>query len=120
MNDLDRISIENAFVPKAFSPDVLKVNGRNDEERLASGRMIAPPNEPTPTVLGLLVLGKSPQEYLPSAEIEFVCHNGVEITQVPTRGSIFAQLQTVNFPYADFKKMSMFHSHFSSYSTSAP
>jgi ATP-dependent DNA helicase RecG len=43
--------------------DDLESDNRTYEQRLASCKMIVSPNETTPTVLGLLSLGKSPQDF---------------------------------------------------------
>lgn len=100
LNTLSRLYFENEFLPAAFAPDVLEANGRSYEERLASCRMIASPDDPTPTVLGLLVLGISPQDFLPGAEIQFLRINGVEladdvIDEALLRGNIAEQLRSL-------------------------
>lgn len=41
--------------------------------------MIASVDSPTPTVLGLLVLGKTPRDFLPGAYIQFVRLNGTAL-----------------------------------------
>ncbi|WP_249755805.1 hypothetical protein [Microvenator marinus] len=61
IDDLSRVVFEAEYLPNAFAPDVLEENGRSYEERLASCRMITSPTELTPTVVGLLALGKSPK-----------------------------------------------------------
>src|SRR5690606_3958806 len=44
-----------------------------------SCRMIVSPTDTTPTVLGLLAIGKSPQDFLPGAYIQFLRINGTEL-----------------------------------------
>ncbi len=79
LSDISRVVFEAEFLPAAFAPDILETNGRTYEERLASCRMIASPADPTPTVLGLLTLGKSPQDFLPGAYIQFLRIAGTEL-----------------------------------------
>ncbi|MCH5277982.1 MAG: putative DNA binding domain-containing protein [Desulfovibrionaceae bacterium] len=100
LDTLSRLYFENEFLPAAFAADVLEANGRSYEERLASCRMIASPDDPTPTVLGLLVLGISPQDFLPGAEIQFLRINGVELAddvvdEALLRGNIAEQLRSL-------------------------
>ena len=59
--DLSRSYFEQEFLPQAVARDVLEANGRSYEERLASMGMIASVDDPRPTVVGLLTLGKSPR-----------------------------------------------------------
>ncbi len=79
LSDLSRLVFEMEYLPAAFAQDVLKANSRSYEERLASCRMIVSPDDPTPTILGLLALGKSPQDFLPGAYIQFLRIDGVEL-----------------------------------------
>ncbi|MGM3173238.1 ATP-binding protein [Dickeya lacustris] len=79
LNDLSRMMFESEYLPQAFADDVLEENGRSYEERLASCRMIVSPDDTTPTVLGLLALGKSPQDFLPGAYIQFLRLDGTEL-----------------------------------------
>ncbi|WP_395791706.1 ATP-binding protein [Aquimonas sp.] len=78
LDDLSRSYFENEYLPQAVARDVLEVNGRSYEERLASLGMIASVDEPTPTVVGLLTLGKSPRTWVPSAYVQFLRIRGTE------------------------------------------
>ncbi len=79
LTDLSKSIFENEYLPQAFAEDVLEANGRSYEERLASCRMIVSPEETTPTVMGLLAIGKSPQDFLPGAYIQFLRIDGTEL-----------------------------------------
>lgn len=79
VSDLSRVIFENEYLPQAFAQDVLEANGRSYEERLASCRMIVGPDETTPTVVGLLAVGKQPQDFLPGAYIQFLRIDGTEL-----------------------------------------
>ena len=41
--------------------------------------MIVSPDDTTPTILGLLTLGKSPQDFIPGAYVQFLRINGTEL-----------------------------------------
>ena len=100
LGDLSRLVFENEYLPAAYAPDVLEANGRSYEERLASCKMIASPDDPTPTVLGLLTLGTSPQDFLPGACIQFLRIDGTELSDDVTDeerigGNLADQLRTL-------------------------
>jgi len=78
--DLSKVVFENEYLPEAFAADVLETNSRTYEERLASCKMIVSSVDHTPTILGLLSIGKSPQDYLPGAYIQFLRINGTQLT----------------------------------------
>jgi ATP-dependent DNA helicase RecG len=78
LEDLSRGYFDNEYLPQAVARDVLDLNGRSYEERLASLGLIASVDEPTPTVVGLLTLGKSPRTWVPSAYIQFLRIRGTE------------------------------------------
>lgn len=98
ISDLSKTIFENEFLPSAFAADVLEANGRTYEERLASCKMIVSPDDTTPTVLGLLAIGKSPQDFLPGAYIQFLRINGDELADLvidddPIRGPLVEMLR---------------------------
>jgi ATP-dependent DNA helicase RecG len=78
LNDLSRSYFENEYLPQAVARDVLEVNSRSYEERLASLGMVASVDDPIPTVAGLLALGKSPRTWVPSAYIQFLRIRGTQ------------------------------------------
>ena len=78
LDDLDLRRFEFLYLPEAFSADVLARNDRTLQERLAATKMILSADEPTPTVLGMLVLGKAPTEFLPGAYVQFLRIAGEE------------------------------------------
>lgn len=79
LDDLSQLIFENEYLPQSFADDVLQDNGRSYEERLASCRMIVSTENTTPTVIGLLAIGKSPQDFLPGAYIQFLRIDGTEL-----------------------------------------
>ncbi len=78
LGELNSVTFDNEYLPKAMAHDVLDANHRSYEERLASLGMIASVDDPTPTVVGLLTLGKSPRSWLPCAYIQFLRIRGTE------------------------------------------
>ncbi len=79
IDDLARVIFEAEYLPAAFSQDILETDGRSYEQRLASVRMIVSPEESTPTLFALLTLGKSPQDFVPGAFIQFLRIDGIEL-----------------------------------------
>jgi ATP-dependent DNA helicase RecG len=77
--DLNRRVFEEEYLAAAFAGDVLAANDRSLEQRLASTKMVASADEPTPTVLGLLVLGIQPRDFLPGAYVQFLRVAGREL-----------------------------------------
>ena len=55
-------------------------NERSMSQRLAATKMIASAEDQTATVLGLLVLGKQPRDFLPNSYIEFLRIDGVQLS----------------------------------------
>ncbi len=54
----------NEYLAHAFAREVLDANEHSLEEQLAATKMIASVDDPTVTVLGLIILGKNPQDLL--------------------------------------------------------
>ena len=59
LRDLDLLHFEREYLIHAFAPEILEANERSNEEKLAATKMVASVDDTTPTVLGLLVLGKA-------------------------------------------------------------
>ncbi|MBI4764002.1 MAG: putative DNA binding domain-containing protein [Deltaproteobacteria bacterium] len=69
---LSRLLFEQEYLPNAFAPDVVTANERSYEQRLASCRMVASVDDPIPTILGVLVLGMSPRDWIPGSYVQFL------------------------------------------------
>lgn len=78
LDDLSRSYFENEYLPQAVARDVLELNGRSYEERLASLGLVARVDDTTPTVVGLLTLGKSPRTWVPAAYVQFLRIRGTQ------------------------------------------
>jgi len=79
LGDLSRRAFEEEYLVSAFAGDALAANDRSYQQRLASTKMVASADEPTPTVLGLLVLGTQPRDFLPGAYVQFLRVAGREL-----------------------------------------
>ncbi len=80
LSDLNLTRFENEYLPRAFSDEVLATNDRSLNEQLAATKMIAAADHPMPTVLGILAIGKNPQDFLPGAYVQFLRIDGNEYT----------------------------------------
>ena len=78
--DLDLLQFEREYLAQAFAPGILESNDRSIEEKLAATKMVASMDDTIPTILGLLVIGKNPQDFLPGAYIQFLRLAGTEVT----------------------------------------
>ncbi len=90
LNDLSKTVFLNEYLPAAFAPDVLEDNHRTYEERLASCRMIVSPENPTPTVTGLLAIGKNTRDFIEGAYIQFLRIDGTELADPVVDEEVFA------------------------------
>ncbi len=79
IDDLDRTRFELEYLPAAVAPDILEANDRSTEQRLAATKMIVASDQPTPTVLGLLVIGKTTRSFLSGAYVQFLRIEGTEL-----------------------------------------
>ncbi|MBK6941730.1 MAG: putative DNA binding domain-containing protein [Planctomycetes bacterium] len=72
ISDLDRRRFEDEYLVSAVAADVLAANERTYEQRLAATKMVVSADEPTPTVLGVLVLSSRTRDFLPGAYVQFL------------------------------------------------
>jgi len=79
IDDLSKVIFENEYLPAAIDKEILDANNRTYAERLSSCKMTVSPKNTTPTILGLLTLGKSPQDFIPGAYVQFLRINGTEL-----------------------------------------
>ena len=80
LDDLNMIQFEQEYLVHAFSAEALEANNRTMEECLAATKMVASAAELQPTILGVLVLGKDPQDILPGAYVQFIRFSGSKLT----------------------------------------
>ncbi len=89
------------YLPQAFSDEILAQNERTLNEQLAATKMITAVDQPSPTVLGILTIGKNPQDFVHGAYIQFLRIDGNELTDEiidseVTRGSIYDQIRRLD------------------------
>jgi ATP-dependent DNA helicase RecG len=77
---LDELIFKRTYLPAALSAEVLEQNQRTTEHQLIAVRFASSTAPVCPTVLGTLVVGKSPTDWLPGAYIQFVRFDGVNLT----------------------------------------
>ena len=77
---LNRRQFEDEYLPNAVDRELLQANDRSLEERLAAAKMIASVDDERATILGLLVLGVSPRDYIPGAYIQFLRIGGHDLS----------------------------------------
>jgi len=70
--DLNMNSFRDEYLPGAVDRTILKANERSTKEQLSATKMIVSTTDPTPTVMGILVLGIHPQDFLPGAYVQFL------------------------------------------------
>jgi len=80
LKDLDLEFFRRVYLPSALPPDVISQNQRTEEQQLASLRFLSTDATPTPTVLGILVAGKDPRQFVPGAYIQFLRIEGTKLT----------------------------------------
>ncbi len=78
LDDLDLARFKIEFLPSLVSRDTLEQNNRSIEQQLLSLRLIRP--DKTPTVAGLLLLGKDTQGFFPGAFIQWRRVDGTAIS----------------------------------------
>jgi len=80
LDDLDLALFEREYLPSTVAPDILEANDRSTEDQLVSTRMATTEAPPTPTVLGILTLGKDPRAFVPGSYVQFLRIDGDELT----------------------------------------
>ena len=78
IDDYDMELFHRHYLTNAVAPEVLEENSRTTENKLKTLRFLT--LEGTPTVMGMLVIGKDPRYYLPGAYIQFLRIDGTELT----------------------------------------
>lgn len=98
LEELDRLRFEQEYLPALVARDVLEANERSYEQKLAATKMVLSDEDPTPTTLGLLVIGKSPSDWLAGAYTQFLRLAGDDLTapvldEEPIHGTVADQIR---------------------------
>lgn len=99
LDDMSTDLFQNEYLPYAVAPEVIENNQRTPLEQMAGVRFLVKPDGP-PTVVGLLVVGKDPQYWLPGAYVQFLRIEGEKLTdaikdQKEIRGVLSQQLRAL-------------------------
>jgi ATP-dependent DNA helicase RecG len=107
--ELDLDSFGRFYLPSALPSEILEQNRRSVEQQLMSMRFATVAEQPRPTVLGILVIGKEPRQFVPGAYIQFLRLDGSELTD-PIKDQ-----KEVDGPLADMLRMidELFQAHIS-------
>jgi ATP-dependent DNA helicase RecG len=92
-DDLDMEILHRIYLPSAVAPEVLEQNQRPSELQMVSLRFAVAKPAFTPTILGILVLGREPTAYVPGAYVQFLRIDGTRLTdpiqdQAEIRGAL--------------------------------
>ena len=77
LQDLDLDLFRNTYLPRAIQAEVIENDPRSVEEQLAALRF-CDPTAGVPTNLGMILFGKHPENYIPSAYIQYVKFGGAD------------------------------------------
>jgi len=84
INDLDDVMFIREYLPMAIAPEVLDQNDRTLDQQLSSVRFVSSEPPHHPTITGLLVIGKSPADFISGAYVQFLRIDGTELTHAIT------------------------------------
>jgi ATP-dependent DNA helicase RecG len=79
MTDLNLNVFQQSYLSFVLAPEVLEENQRSLPQQLASVRFTTPEPESCPTVLGLLVVGNDPTQFIPGSYVQFLRIDGTEL-----------------------------------------
>lgn len=79
LSDLNLEFFQQSYLPSTLPPEVIEENHRSPIQQLASVRFTTPEPESCPTVLGILVIGRDPQQFIPGHYVQFLRVEGTEL-----------------------------------------
>ena len=80
LDDLDEELFRRVYLPSSIAEDVLEQNHRSLQQQLVGLRFASAGTPTTPTILGILVIGKEPRSIIPGDYIQFLRIDGIELT----------------------------------------
>ncbi|NEO99273.1 MAG: transcriptional regulator [Symploca sp. SIO2E9] len=80
VDDLDLDMFRRTYLPSSLAIEIIEENQRPIEQQLTSMRFATVGLQPKPTVLGILVVGNEPRQFIPGAYIQFLRIEGTELT----------------------------------------
>ncbi|GAB4476498.1 MAG: ATP-binding protein [Elainellaceae cyanobacterium] len=79
IDDLNLELFQQSYLPFTLAPEVLEENHRSLSQQLASVRFTTSPPESCPTVLGILLIGKEPRQFIPGHYVQFLRIDGTDL-----------------------------------------
>ncbi|GAB1539869.1 ATP-binding protein [Scytonema sp. NUACC21] len=80
LHNLDLDLFHQVYLPSSLATEILEENQRSVEQQLTALRFATVESLSKPTLLGLLVVGKEPRQFVPCAYIQFLRIDGSEFT----------------------------------------
>lgn len=80
LDDLDPERFRQEYLTSSLPADIIEQNHRPIEQQLASMRFVTVEQPLRPTVLGVLVSGRDPRQFIPGAYVQFLRIDGTELT----------------------------------------
>ena len=110
LDDLDTPRFQLDYLPRAVDPEVLAKNDRTLEQKLAACHMVMLADEPVPSVLGVLMLGKDPRALIPGSAIQFLRVQGNELSdpiqhQELIEGRISRMVERIDLVFQAFNRV---------------
>ena len=79
-SDLSDYRFNEEYLPRAVDRTSLSANERSSTERLAATKMIASVDDERATILGLMILGVNPRDFIPGAYVQFLRIDGSDFS----------------------------------------
>ena len=79
IEDLNLNFFQQSYLSFILAPEVLEENQRSITQQLASVRFTTPEPESCPTVLGILIVGRDPIQFIPGHYVQFLRIDGTEL-----------------------------------------
>ncbi|MBP5974176.1 putative DNA binding domain-containing protein [Brasilonema sp. CT11] len=80
LDDLDLDLFRRVYLPSSLAIEVLEENQRSVEQQLTALRFATVEPLLKPTILGVLVVGNDPRQFVPCAYVQFLRIDGTELT----------------------------------------
>ncbi len=80
LDDLDLDLFRRVYLPSSLAIEIIEENQRSVEQQLTSMRFATVEPQPKPTILGILVVGNDPRQFVPGAYVQFLRIEGTELT----------------------------------------
>jgi len=80
LNAIDELLFRRTYIPSAIAPEVVEENQRSLEHQLIAAKFAHPGPPICPTLLGLLVVGKSPTDWVPGAYVQLLRIDGTGLS----------------------------------------